>query len=273
MKFTSYTKALKEIGVSYIGGVATSHKLDLSYKNGVSTYGVYLAPATMAISNRNVCPMSAHCREFCLQGAGDSKVDQLSGKGIINNARIAKTKAFWYNRVLFAETIAHEIRREYKKAMAEGRPFSVRLNCTSDISPERLILDNGNNILEEFPYIQFYDYTKVPSRLALMKKYKNYDLTFSFDGHNWPSCKEFLADGGRVAVVFRNEKKLPKFFKGFKVIDGNKYDMRYMDETNVIVGLSFHKTANNYRMENGKRVFVEPNSDFVIADCDKACVW
>ena len=38
------------------------------------------------------------------------------------------------------------------------------------------------------------------------------------------------------AVVFRN-KDLPSTFKGVKVIDGDKHDMRFLDETNVVVGL------------------------------------
>ena len=32
-------------------------------------------------------------------------------------------------------------------------------------------------------------------------------------------------------------KTLPSFFKGLKVIDGDKHDMRFLDEDNVVVGL------------------------------------
>ena len=116
----------------------------------------------------------------------------------------------------------------------------------------------GKNILEYFPNIQFYDYTKVPYRINLLKKYNNYDLTFSFDGYNWDECKHFMDNGGRCAVVFDGE--LPKYYKGYKVIDGNQYDMRYMDESGVIVGLHYHRTANDY--VNGK--YVEPNTPFII---------
>ena len=38
-----------------------------------------------------------------------------------------------------------------------------------------------------------------------------------------------------IAVVFRDA--LPKMFKGLKVIDGDKHDMRFLDETQVVVGL------------------------------------
>lgn len=268
-----YSKALRKIGVSYIGGVSTSHKLELSKENGTDTYGVYLAPANMARSNKSVCPMSEHCREFCLQGSGHSLIDSLSGKNIITRSRIRKTNAYWDNRVEFTECIAHEIRREYKKSLESGRPFSVRLNCTSDISPERFVLRNGKNLLEEFPHIQFYDYTKVSSRFKLLSKYKNYDLTFSYDGHNWNECEEFLSMGGRVAVVFRDQKRLPRKYRNYQVVNGNLYDMRYTDPSGCIVGLSFHKTSNNYKVEDGKRVFVEPNKDFVIPNDDEFIVW
>ena len=38
------------------------------------------------------------------------------------------------------------------------------------------------------------------------------------------------------AVVFR--KELPDTFRGVKVIDGDKHDMRFLDESNVVVGLT-----------------------------------
>ena len=37
------------------------------------------------------------------------------------------------------------------------------------------------------------------------------------------------------AVVFNNF--LPKVFKGLKVIDGDTHDMRFLDDSNVVVGL------------------------------------
>ena len=44
---------------------------------------------------------------------------------------------------------------------------------------------HGMNILEIFPDVQFYDYTKVYSRIGLLKKYPNYDLTYSFRELGW----------------------------------------------------------------------------------------
>ena len=69
--------------------------------------------------------------------------------------------------------------------------FLYVFNGTSDLSP-LVFKYQGKNILEWFPNVQFYDYTKVPSRYRLLSKYKNYDLTFSFDGHNWDKCEEIF---------------------------------------------------------------------------------
>jgi hypothetical protein len=132
-----------------------------------------------------------------------------------------------------------EITRYKKKAEQLGYRFSVRLNNTSDISPESFYIKQGSsskNILELFPDVQFYDYTKVYRRTELKKKYKNYDLTFSYSGTNIDESLNALDNRIRVAVVF---KEVPKTFWGKKVVDGDKYDMRYYDPKNVIIGLKY----------------------------------
>lgn len=257
-----YTRAKQEIGISYLGSVAVSHKLELSKKNGTLTFGLYLAPADM--SGYNVCPNSKWCKQFCLAGSGQNKIDELArGRehSRINESRIKKTRLFFENPQLFMRMLVHEIDREKRTAEMLKMPFSVRLNCTSDISPEQFVL-NGKNILEIFPDVQFYDYTKVPSRLNLIGKYENYDLTFSYNGHNWPSCEKFLKAGGRVAVVFFDG--FPKEFRSYPVVSGDGYDMRYLDPSGCIIGLTYHRTANDYKIVNGERVFVKPQTDFVV---------
>ena len=44
--------------------------------------------------------------------------------------------------------------------------------------------------------------------------------------------------GYNVAMVF---DKLPQTYKGFKVVDGDKNDLRFLDEKNVIIGLKYKK--------------------------------
>ena len=271
MKKISYADALRQIGVSYLGGTSTSMKTRLSEENaGTLTYIVYLSPADL--SGYNVCPCSKWCKRFCLNGSGLSKIDILSGKNSIQKARIKKTLAFFENKTAFMVALITEIRRAQNKAQMMGLNFAVRLNGTSDLNPESFVY-NGRNILEIFPDVQFYDYTKVPSRLNLIGKYANYDLTFSYDGHNWKSAEKFLQKGGKVAVVFSG-KNLPISYKDYPVISGNETDTRFLDPGRHIIGLHYHPVANDYKMgENGVRYFVEPTTDFAVRSDNKNCVY
>ena len=258
-----YIKAKQELGISYLGSVAQSVKMRLSYENGTMTYCLYLAPWNM--SGHNVCPKGQHCNEFCLNASGQNRVDEMA-RGVegskINRSRIKKTRLFYEDRAKFMEILIHEITAKRARAKRLGYGFSVRLNGTSDLSPI-LFKDpiSGKNLLELFPDVQFYDYTKVYNRIKLMEQYPNYDLTFSFDGYNWDECEKFLQNGGKVAVVFYSDtEKLPKRFKGYDVVDANGYDMRYLDPKQSIMGLHYHKTSHDYK--NGH--FVKPNTPFVI---------
>jgi hypothetical protein len=62
-----------------------------------------------------------------------------------------------------------------------------------------------------------------------------------------------LAEGYRAAIVF---DKLPEQYLGYKVIDGDLYDMRYVDPSNVIVGLKYKKVRNKV---------LDSHRDFVIS--------
>jgi hypothetical protein len=76
-------------------------------------------------------------------------------------------------------------------------------------------------------------------------------------------CVNLLKEGkGRVAMVF-DGKTLPTKWSGYDVIDGDAYDMRYLDEQNVIVGLKFKKVRNKIDTANNK--FIIPmNSPFSV---------
>ena len=105
-----YTKAKQELGIAYLGSVAQSMKMRLSYENGTMTYCLYLAPWRM--SGYNVCPKGQHCNEFCLNGSGQNKCDELA-RGVdgskINRSRIKKTKLFYENKQRFMDILTHEI--------------------------------------------------------------------------------------------------------------------------------------------------------------------
>lgn len=248
MKFTTIGNAKKVTGLSYLGSVASSSKIAKGLKYNEMTYILYLAPAEQ--SGYNVCPGSTEeCRTACLTESGHNRIDVK--KNAINKARIAKTKLFFEHREFFMSWLVTEITKAKIDAGMKGYQFSVRINGTSDISLVSFKL-NGKNILEIFPLVQFYDYTKVANRFKLTEKYSNYDLTYSFSGYNMLQSMELLqSDKGRVAMVFEG-KVLPKTFMGIEVIDGDEYDMRYYDAKNVIVGLKFKKVRNKIDTTNNK---------------------
>lgn len=246
MEFKNLAQAKRDLGIGYLGSVSKTTKHIKSIEYNELVYTIYLAPADS--SGYEVCSMrNIECTDLCLNESGMNRMNM--NDEFINRSRIKKTQLFFENREYFVKWMMYEIELTKMKADKLGMSFSVRINNTSDINPISFYLDvNGKklNILELFPDVQFYDYTKVPNRTKLMKMYSNYDLTFSFDGHNKETCLRMLENNVRVAVVF---DKLPETLWGYKVIDGDLYDMRYRDEKNVIIGLKFKRVRKKLNKE------------------------
>ena len=249
MEFISKAQAKRATGHTYLGSVSYTVKHLKSMKFGELTYSLYLSPAKT--SGYEVCPgRTAECSALCLHESGMNTMTQKIKGDTINKSRIKKTRLFFEEREFFMKWMIAEINSGITRAKKHNYKFSVRLNNTSDISPEDFEL-YGVNILQIFPDVQFYDYSKVADRVALTKKYNNYDLTYSYTGYNLNECKGMLLNKIKVAVVF---KSVPTTFMGYPVIDGDKYDMRYKDLEAVIVGLKFKKVRNK----------LNPNIKFVV---------
>ena len=246
MIYTDRKTAQQLTGLTYIGKVNNSHKHEQAFKYNEMVYTVYLAPAKS--SGYEVCPMrTPECTMMCLNESGRNRINVDNS---MNKTRIKKTRLFFEEREFFMRWMIDEIKIAKKKAQDLGYRFSIRLNNTSDISPESFYInDNGTikNVLQLFPDVMFYDYTKVPKRVEVADKYPNYDITFSFSGFNMDVCLDMLKRNIRVAMVF---KTVPETFLGYQVIPGDDYDMRYLDKTDVIVGLKFKKVRNKLTSDN-----------------------
>jgi len=192
----------------------------------VMTAILYLAPAKS--SGFNTCPMASKgCAASCLNTAGRGQMNS------VQLGRINKTKWYFLERESFLIQLKKEIRAHVNRCKIKGFTPAIRLNGTSDISWER------HNLFNEFKEVQFYDYSKIYKRAIKWadKKYpKNYHLTYSLNEDNKKEAMQVLKRGGNVSVVFRN-KKLPKKFKGFKVINADESDVRFKDPKNIIAGL------------------------------------
>jgi hypothetical protein len=207
-------------------------------KKGYLTGILYLAPATVA-GGRTVCPFStAGCRRVCLYTAG------RGGFNSVQQARIRKTREWQANPTAFIETLKSDVAALEKEAAARDLIPAVRLNGTSDIQWEK------HGIMQSFPHIQFYDYTKWPAGKRGMLNNpdwpKNYHLTYSLSEKDnaVTQAVAWKMLGVNTTVVFAG-KLLPKRFKltetEWDVIDGDLSDLRFTDPkpngTGIIVGL------------------------------------
>lgn len=198
-------------------------------KKGYMTGILYLAPHTLA--GPNLCPnASPGCIATCLNTAGRGRFTS------VQKARIAKTNYLRSDRVSFMSELVKDITSLVKKAKKARLTPVVRLNGTSDLPWENM------GVMDKFPKVQFYDYTKSPERMARWQMGllpANYHLTFSRSECNNLVCEEVLSFGGNVAIVFSTPPgdSLPKTWGGYPVIDGDLNDLRFLDRNGVIVGL------------------------------------
>jgi hypothetical protein len=226
---------------------------------GFYPFILHLAPARL--SGYQVCPKATTgCKSACLNTAGrgglfPGKVTKhLSGSDVvwmignklltnkIQTARIRKTRMFFENRDLFMKWMVQDIREGIRLAQKAGLTPCFRLNGTSDIRwesiPIHCIVDehgvatvySANNIMEAFPNVQFYDYTKLSNRKNLPS---NYHLTFSLSEDNRDEALEALRNKMNVAVVFRS---IPFHWLGIPVEIGDTHDLRFLDPSPCIVG-------------------------------------
>jgi hypothetical protein len=214
-------------------------KLMKGNKLGYLSAILHLAPADLA-GFATVCAHSTEgCRAACLNTAGRGGMFKAGGTNTIQEARKRKTAAFYTDRETFLRTLVKEVKAFIAKAERKGAVPCVRLNGTSDILWEHMLVD-GKSIMAHFPSVQFYDYTKYPSRRHGLP---NYHLTFSLAENNDAKACVALASGVNVAVVFgvARSKPLPATYaiggQSFPVVNGDDTDLRFLDAKGCIVGL------------------------------------
>lgn len=230
---------------SYLLSVEADAKTEKGSNAGYLTGVLYLSPAGEVGAHLgngvNLCPhASAGCAAACLYTAGRAKIFSA-----VNAARLARSVAFLKARQLFLTALAAEIQSVVRRAEGRGMTPAIRLNGTSDLDFHRFkwTAPDGTvygSLMEAFPGVTFYDYTKNPKRareFAGGYLPKNYDVTFSLSEENDAAAEEALRAGVRVAVVFDRAEGLPSTFAGAPVVDGDATDLRFLDRGGVVVGL------------------------------------
>jgi hypothetical protein len=217
---------------------------------GYATAILHLAPADL--SGFCVCPFAtAGCKAACLNKAGRGGIPMPFGKrNSIQKCRIERTQLFFKDRDKFLARLKTAIKIFAKTSRKKGLVPCVRLNGTSDLPWERW------GIIQAFPDIIFYDYSKAEARVQAYVDGKlppNYHLTFSRSECNEADCMRLSAQGANIAVVFdtKRGKPLPKKFYGVRVVDGDKHDLRFLDGNGVVVGLRLKHFRKDSSDHNG----------------------
>ena len=221
----------------------------------------YMAPHNTA-GVGNLCPNASEgCKALCLgmySGQAAMVSDLENGSNVVRESRIAKSQYFMNERQAFMGEMAHHIKAMIRKADRENKKLAVRPNGSSDIAFEYIKGYNGQTLPEQFPHVQFVDYTKNLRRMLNPNRPSNYHLTFSLSESNMHEAIHVLANRKNVAVVFGDG--LPDTFMGHRVIDGTKHDLRHLDPQPVIVGLD----------PKGKKAKAD-TSGFVVRDYGAGC--
>lgn len=186
-------------------------------------WGLHLLPG------RTCAQATPGCLRACLNTAGHGSYPN------VQQARARKSRMFWDNPLNFVEVLKEDIRLAIQKSERKGLEPAFRLNLTSDIPWECF------GIPQEYPNIQFFDYSKNHNRCPP----DNYHLTFSRSESliNHENARRWLERGGNVAVVFR--RALPEMYWDTPVICGDNDDLRFLDPSPRIVGLKAKGKAKN----------------------------
>jgi hypothetical protein len=226
-----YKQLIKNLGLIYrpILGTASAKTIKGEKLNFLTAI-LYLKPDT------KICAMAtlAGCLIPCLQSAGRGAFNKIQAQ------RLAKTEFFKEHQQAFMLSMCADVWSLQRKALRMGFTLLVRPNGTSDIPWENIIVLDDKNIFQLFPNVQWYDYTKHPSRNLVGKTAGNYDLTYSYSGITpiQITHKGLLnPNNSRVAVVFKNKSDIPTTFRGWDVIDGDDTDVRHIEPKTVVVGL------------------------------------
>lgn len=215
----------------------------------------------LPMAGQGLCVGSSRaCRETCLVYSGKNPVTDEHGK-----AKLVRTEALllepdaWVR--MFVAAIERHIVDSYEM---KARPY-IRPNLLSDIPWEMVCPELFAGYFDRRKLggrmrdtgITFYDYTKVPRRETGTL---NYDLTFSFSGVNEDWCLDELKRGRRVAVVYwlrdKGDSVTNKVWNGYKVLDGDKHDMRPLDPGGTVIGLTYKIVYK--RLKSGLERQVQP---------------
>lgn len=204
--------------------------------------GLSLAPHRRG--PQNVCPEAGYCSAVCNLWFSGRTVTRP-----VREAMIRRSQALWEDPQAFRKNLEKDLDRLYRQATSQGLIPLFRPNVASDL--------DWSALASSFSDLQFYDYTKVRSRLHAVRKGAwpaNYQLTYSANERSHHrTIGAHLRAGHNVAAVYDTDYfpcvgrigKLPESWRfdgrDWPVIDGDRHDIRLTEEdgSGVVVGLRF----------------------------------
>jgi hypothetical protein len=188
---------------------------------------MYALPAMQ--SGHNACPDAGICAQIC--------IDTTGRMPMVKAAREYRSSLFYDDRAEFGAKLIAETQDDIRRNDKKGLRTAQRLNGTTDYAWEHIRFD-GQSMPERFQDVQFYDYTKSVKRArqhVAGNMPSNYHLTFSRSELTPDSLvTELVESGQNVAVVF---DAIPETWLGLPVINGDEHDLRFLDQSGVVVGL------------------------------------
>lgn len=210
------------------------------------TYVMYLQPAGK-VSTVTLCDGAAAsgCEAPCLVQTGHLGMD--SGQ----NAATKRTILMLLRPEWFEATLLAEVDKAERRALKTGIPALFRPNGTSDC--------DFSHIIAQRPDSQWYDYTKVLSRLR-KNTLANYDLTFSgsmYSVQSKSALAKAAARGHRIAMAWNTKQSkgdvlsLPEGMASFDTTDIRHKDAYVLGtltrkDSNIAERLAEDKKTNSF---------------------------
>ena len=165
-------------------------------------------------------------------------------------ARLKRSAFFHTRRSEFWTMLIRDIDRLIRKAHKLGLKPAVRLNGTTDVKWEAqpVVIDNvkiADNIMELYPDVIFYDYTKWPyAKRPNETLPNNYHLTFSRSETNEDQIADNIAHGRNCTVVvsIKSSDKstaMPTTWREIPTHDADKSDFRPNDPAGRVLILRY----------------------------------
>ena len=233
---------------------------------------LYLSPAYESFidgadGKRTLCPFATTCIDPCLgHNAGRQAMDDSF------NSRLWKTTVLMGAPKAFNEALNREISQMIKRCSSKGMRFAFRFDGSSD-------LGKGKRLARRFPEALFFDYTKSETRAISNARGlhpENFSQCYSFDGTRAgiDRARRVLDAGGNIAAVFdvlpaiksgdgyrRPPGKLPAYFLGAPVFDGDEHDLLNNDPRaagGMVRGLRFKAARDRAAMIKASKGFCVP---------------